>query len=42
MSKQLTIHSGSGSSIGQIDLNDDVFGIEPNTCYASCPEKTAE
>lgn len=30
MSKQLTIHSGSGSSIGQIDLNDDVFGIEPN------------
>ncbi len=30
MSKQLTIHSSSGSSLGQIDLNDDVFGIEPN------------
>lgn len=30
MSKQITIHNTSGSSLGEIDLNDDVFGIEPN------------
>lgn len=30
MAKQLTIHNTSGSSLGEIDLNDDVFGIEPN------------
>ena len=30
MSKQLTIHSSNGSQVGQIDLNEKVFGIEPN------------
>lgn len=30
MAKQLTIHNASGSSLGQIDLNEEVFGIEPN------------
>ncbi|MFH0703074.1 MAG: 50S ribosomal protein L4 [bacterium] len=30
MSKQLTIHSSNGTQIGQIDLDDKVFGIEPN------------
>jgi len=30
MAKQLTIHNASGSSLGEIDLNEDVFGIEPN------------
>jgi len=30
MAKQLIIHNASGSSLGQIDLNEDVFGIEPN------------
>jgi large subunit ribosomal protein L4 len=30
MAKQLTIHNASGSSLGELDLNDDVFGIEPN------------
>ncbi|MDD3420386.1 MAG: 50S ribosomal protein L4 [Candidatus Gastranaerophilales bacterium] len=30
MAKQLTIHNASGSSLGELDLNDDVFGVEPN------------
>ena len=30
MSKQLTIHSGSGKNVGNIDLDEKVFGIEPN------------
>ena len=30
MSKQLTLHSSNGTQLGQIDLNDNVFGIEPN------------
>jgi len=30
MSKQLTIHSSNGSNLGQIDLDDKVFGVEPN------------
>lgn len=30
MSKQLTIHSSNGSQLGQIDLEDNVFGVEPN------------
>ena len=30
MSKQLTIHSTNGSSLGQIDLDDNVFGVDPN------------
>lgn len=30
MSKQLIIHSGNGSNLGQIDLEDKVFGVEPN------------
>lgn len=30
MAKQLTIHNTTGSSLGEIVLNDDVFGIEPN------------
>lgn len=30
MSKQLTVHSSNGSSVGQIDLEDKVFGVEPN------------
>lgn len=30
MSKQLTIHNGSGSEVGQINLDEQVFGIEPN------------
>jgi len=30
MQKQLTIHSSNGASLGQIDLDDKVFGIEPN------------
>lgn len=30
MAKQLIIHNASGSSLGEIDLNEDVFGIEPN------------
>ena len=30
MSKQITILSSNGSNVGQIDLDDKVFGIEPN------------
>jgi len=30
MSKQLTIHSSNGTQTGQIDLDENVFGIEPN------------
>ncbi|MEI7474897.1 MAG: 50S ribosomal protein L4 [bacterium] len=30
MSKQVTIHNGQGSQVGQIDLDEKVFGIEPN------------
>lgn len=30
MSKQLTIHSTNGSSLGQIDLDESVFGVDPN------------
>ncbi len=30
MSKQIEVHSSNGANIGQIDLNDNVFGIEPN------------
>lgn len=30
MSKQLSIHSINGQQLGQIDLNDNIFGIEPN------------
>ena len=30
MSKQLTIHNSNGSQAGQIDLEDKVFGVEPN------------
>ena len=30
MSKQLTLHSSNGSTLGQVDLDDKVFGIEPN------------
>jgi large subunit ribosomal protein L4 len=30
MSKQLTIHSSNGSKLGQIDLDDNVFGVDPN------------
>ncbi|MDD3593290.1 MAG: 50S ribosomal protein L4 [Candidatus Gastranaerophilales bacterium] len=30
MSKQLTLHSSNGSQLGQIDLEDKVFGVEPN------------
>lgn len=30
MSKQLIIHDSKGSNVGQIDLEDNVFGVEPN------------
>lgn len=30
MSKQLTIHSSNGTQLGQVDLDEKVFGIEPN------------
>jgi large subunit ribosomal protein L4 len=30
MQKQLTIHGSNGVNLGQIDLDDNVFGIEPN------------
>lgn len=30
MSKQLTIHNSNGSQAGQIDLEEKVFGVEPN------------
>jgi len=30
MSKQVTIHSCNGNQLGQIDLDEKVFGIEPN------------
>ncbi len=30
MSKQLTIHSANGSQLGKIDLDDNVFGVDPN------------
>ena len=30
MTKQLTIHNATGKPMGEIDLNEDVFGIEPN------------
>ena len=30
MSKQLTIHSSNGTKLGQVDLDEKVFGIEPN------------
>lgn len=30
MSKQLIVHSCNGSNVGQIDLDDKVFGLEPN------------
>lgn len=30
MQKQLTIHGSNGTNLGQIDLDDKVFGIEPN------------
>lgn len=30
MSKQLIIHDSKGTNLGQIDLEDKVFGIEPN------------
>ena len=30
MSKQLTIHNCNGSQEGQIDLEEKVFGVEPN------------
>ena len=30
MSKQLTIHNSNGSQAGQMDLEDNVFGVEPN------------
>ncbi|MCR4880714.1 MAG: 50S ribosomal protein L4 [bacterium] len=30
MSKQLTIHNSNGSQAGQIDLEENVFGVEPN------------
>ncbi len=30
MSNQYVIHNSSGNEVGQIDLNDSVFGIEPN------------
>lgn len=30
MSKQLAIHGCNGTQVGQIDLDDKVFGIEPN------------
>jgi len=30
MSKQLTIHSSNGRNLGKIDLDDKVFGVEPN------------
>jgi len=30
MSKQFTLHSSNGTQLGQVDLDDKVFGIEPN------------
>lgn len=30
MAKQLTIHNAKGSSLGEMDVNEEVFGIEPN------------
>lgn len=30
MSKQFTIHSSNGSKLGQIDLDEAVFGVDPN------------
>ena len=30
MSKQLTIHNSNGSQAGQIDVEENVFGVEPN------------
>lgn len=30
MSKQLSLHSSNGNLLGQLDLDDKVFGIEPN------------
>jgi len=30
MSKQIEVHGSNGANLGQIDLNDNVFGIEPN------------
>lgn len=30
MAKQLTIHNANGSSLGEMDVNEEVFGIEPN------------
>ena len=30
MSKQLTIHSSNGTQLGNIDLDEMVFGVEPN------------
>ena len=30
MSKQLTIHNSNGSQAGQMDLEEKVFGVEPN------------
>ena len=30
MSKQLTIHNSNGSQAGQMDLEENVFGVEPN------------
>ena len=30
MSKQLTIHDSNGSQAGQMDVEENVFGVEPN------------
>ncbi|EKE04191.1 MAG: hypothetical protein ACD_20C00097G0008 [uncultured bacterium] len=30
MSKQITLHSSNGAQVGQVDLDEKVFGIEPN------------
>lgn len=30
MTKQITIHSSNGSQVGKIDLDENVFGVEPN------------
>lgn len=30
MSKQITLHSSNGTQVGQVDLDEMVFGIEPN------------
>lgn len=30
MSKQLTLHSSNGAQVGQVDLDEKVFGVEPN------------